>query len=338
MNAKLSPQAYEELIGQTVDILTVLDDSGVIQYESPSIKRISGYEPDELEGENVFEYLHPDDRQKALDAFYEIVEADEDYTTAGVELRFRHKDGSWLWLESRGSNQMATTIEGYVISSRDISARKEYEQQLKQERDRLDRFASVVSHDLRNPLNVIEGRLELAQEDCESEHLDAMEGSLDRVNELIDDLLTLSRESEAEPLLDAVNLQEIGEKCWQNLDTGEATLNIETERTIIADESQFKQVLENLFRNAIEHGGNDVTITVGALDNGFYVEDNGCGIQEDACDSLLEYGFSTKTDGTGFGLSIVNEIVENHDWNLNVAEGQDGGTRFEITGVETVAE
>lgn len=333
MNGELSAEPYKELVAQTVDMLTVVNESAIIQYVNPSGKRILGYEPDELEDENVVDYIHPDDQQRALDTFSELTEAEEGYTTASFELRFQHKDGSWLWLEGRGSNQMATAIEGYVISTRDISACKESEQQLKRERDRLDRFASVVSHDLRNPLNVIEGRLELAQEDCESEHLDAIDGSLDRVNELIDDLLTLAREGETEPLLDAVKPQEVSEGCWQNIDTGEATLKTETEKTIVADESQFKQVLENLFRNAIEHEGNDVTITVGALDNGFYVEDNGRGIPEDARDSLLEYGFSTKTDGTGFGLSIVNEIVENHNWDLNIAEGSDGGARFEIRNV-----
>lgn len=333
MNTRLSAHAYEELVAETVDILTVLDESGIIQFESPSIKRFMGYEPDELEGENVFKYIHSDDRQKALDSFYETVEEDEAYTDAGVELRFRHKDGSWLWVESKGSNQMATAIEGYVISSRDISARKEYERQLKRERDHLDRFASVVSHDLRNPLNVIEGRLELAQEEYESEHLDAMERSLDRVNELIDDLLILAREGETEPLLDAANLQELSEKCWRNLVTEEATLTIETEQTIVADKSQCKQMLENLFSNAIEHGGKNVTITIVGLNNGFYVEDNGRGIPEDARDSLFEFGFSTKSDGTGFGLSIVNEIVENHEWTLNVAEGTEGGARFEIRNI-----
>ncbi|MDS0297526.1 PAS domain-containing sensor histidine kinase [Halogeometricum sp. S1BR25-6] len=333
MGPKVEGEDFEKLITHTVDILTVLDGEGVIQYESPSVERVIGYKPDELEGENVFEYIHPDDRQKTIETFYEVTEADVGYTTGGVELRFRHKDGSWIWFEARGSNQTASVLEGYVISSRDISTRKEYEQQLKRERDRLDRFAGVVSHDLRNPLNVVQGRLELAQEDCESEHLDKMKGSVDRMDELIDDLLALSRESESEPILDAVSIHEISEKCWQNLCTKGATLNIETGENIIADESQLKQVIENLFRNAIEHGGEDITITIGVLDNGFYVEDNGRGIPEDARDYLLEFGFSTETDGTGFGLSIVNEIIENHNWALNVAEGREGGARFELRNV-----
>lgn len=334
MSNSLSVQAYEELIRHSVDMITVLDESGTIQYESPSVERVTGYELDELVGEHAFDYIHPDDRQKALDTFYEVTEASEDYTTGGVELRWQHKNGSWIWIEVRGSNQTATALEGYVISSRDISDRKETEQQLQRERDRLDRFASVVSHDLRNPLTVIEGRLELAQQECESDHLDSMAGSVDRMNELIEDLLILARKGETDPVVAAVDLQKLAENCWENVDTKTATLNIQTNRTIIADNGQLQQAFENLFRNAIEHGGEDVTITVGPLDNGFYIEDNGQGIPENVHDSLLKYGFSTKTDGTGFGLNIVNEIVENHNWRLNIKEGTDEGARFEITGVQ----
>ncbi|WP_435066662.1 PAS domain S-box protein [Haloplanus sp. C73] len=333
MAPQRTEQAFEELIAHTVDVLTILDDECVVQYQSPSIESVLGYAPDELVGERVVEYVHPDDQQMVLEQFYELIEADVEYTTAGVEFRFRHDDGSWVWLEARGSNQTGNALDGYVVSSRDISARKEYEQQLKRERDRLDRFASVVSHDLRNPLNVLQGQIELAREDCESEHFDAMERSVDRMNELIDDVLAFSRESETDPLVDAVNVREMSENCWQNLDTRAATLDIETAQPVVADENQFKQVLENLFRNSIEHGGDDVTITIGAVDDGFYVEDDGRGLPEGARDSILEFGFSTKADGTGFGLSIVNEIAENHDWDLRVAEGQEGGVRFEFRNV-----
>ena len=121
MSRQLSDEAYKELIGQTVDVLTLVDDGGVIQYESPSIERVLGYDPSELEGENVFEYVHPDDRQRVLETFYEVIEADKDYTSAGVEYRFKRKDGSWVWLESRGSNQTSTVLDGYLVSSRDIS-------------------------------------------------------------------------------------------------------------------------------------------------------------------------------------------------------------------------
>lgn len=333
MGMELSSQASEELVKHTVDVLTVLDDSGTIQYESPSIERVLGYTPEELEGRSVFDYIHPDDLPKALETLHNLVESEETYRTTVVELRFLHKDGSWRWVEARGSNQMTTALEGYVVSTRDISERKKYEQQLKDERDRLDRFATVISHDLRNPVNVIQGRLDLAQEEGQCEHLDAMQGSIDRVTELIDDLLRLAQGGGSESAFDVVNLQEAVDECWQNLVTEEAVLKVEMTKSIIADDGQVKQMLENLFRNAIEHGGDDVTITVGELGDGFYVVDDGRGFQKEVRDSLLEDGTSTNMGETGFGLSIVHEIVENHNWSLNITDGKEGGARFEIRNV-----
>lgn len=333
MTTELAVEEYRELLTHAVDIVMVVDESGTIQYQSPSVQRITGYAPDERVGNSAFERVHPEDEQKALDTFSEALESSAG-RVLGTEFRYRHKDGSWVWLEARATDQTVTAVDGFVVSLRDITQRKEYEAQLKRERDRFEEFASVVSHDLRNPLNVIEGRLELAQAACESEHLDAIGESLGRVNELIDDLLTLAREGETDVLLDGVRLQEITEGCWENIATDHATVTVETAHCIVADESQLKQVFENLFRNAIEHGGADVTITVGDLEEGFYVEDDGRGIPDEAQDSLFEYGCSTKPDGTGFGLAIVDRIVENHGWQLTVGEGKDGGARFEITGVD----
>jgi PAS domain S-box-containing protein len=335
MSGRLAPEVYEELMQHSVDVLTVLDTAGAIQYESPSIERVLGYDPDELIGDEVFDYVHPDDREAALETFYEVIEADGDYTTGAVELRFRHRDGSWVWLESRGSNQMASAIDGYLVTSRDISARKEYEQRLQRERNRLDRFASVISHDLRNPLNVASGRVELAQEACDSDHLDRAERALTRMDELIDDVLRVTRAGDAEPVMDAVSLETIAEDCWQTLETNDATLTVETTATIIADAGQLKQVLENLFRNAIDHGGAAVTVVVDTFEDGFYVADDGPGVPASTAtsDSLYEPGVSTKADGTGLGLSIVRELIENHGWRLQITNGDLGGARIEIRDV-----
>jgi signal transduction histidine kinase len=92
----------------------------------------------------------------------------------------------------------------------------------------------------------------------------------------------------------------------------------------------------NLIRNAIEHGGEDVTINVGELEDGFYVEDDGTGIPEEHWTNVFDASYSTSDDGGGFGLSIVKEIVHAHDWEIEVTDGIDGGARFEITGIEFV--
>jgi signal transduction histidine kinase len=219
-----------------------------------------------------------------------------------------------------------------------MTERKHREQELTQQNDRLEQFASIVSHDLRNPLTVAEGRLELAKEECGSEHLDAVADAHERMGALIDDLLTLARHGEEVGDIESVNLVTLSENCWKNVAIAEATLKADIARPVQADKSRLQQLLENLFRNAIEHGGADVTVTVGQVDGGFYVEDDGPGIPIDERDDVFEAGYSTDEDGTGFGLSIVKQVADAHGWNVHVTEGSDGGARFEITGVGFTAE
>jgi len=202
---------------------------------------------------------------------------------------------------------------------------------LQAQNEQLEQFTSIVSHDLRNPLKVAEGRLELAQAECDSEHLGAIGRAHDRMRALIEDLLTLAREGEAE--YGRSSLESVVEECWTTVNTGEASLHVETDRTIQADLTRLGQVFENLFRNAVEHGGDDVTVVVGELDGGFYVEDDGPGIAEDERDAVFEAGYSTATAGTGLGLSIVTEIIDAHGWQIRLTEGSEGGARFEITQV-----
>ena len=208
-------------------------------------------------------------------------------------------------------------------------------QQLESKNERLDKFASVLSHDLRNPLNVAEGRLELAQEELESQHFAPIERSHTRMRSLIDDLLSLARDGDDISELEPVDLNLFVEKCWSNVDTQQATLVANIEQTIQADRGQFKQLIENLIRNAVEHSDSEVTVTIGALDNGFFVEDDGSGIPSDERDEVFDFGYSTAANGTGFGLSIVRRIAEAHGWEIIVTEGTEGGARFEITKVTT---
>lgn len=203
------------------------------------------------------------------------------------------------------------------------------------ERDRLEEFASLVSHDLRNPLGVATGRLELAREECESDHLEPAANALTRMEQLIEDLLALARQGEAVSSRDAIHLPSLVEECWATVETGDATLTVTTDRTVLADESRLRQMFENLFRNAIEHGGEDVSITVGDLDDGsgFFVADDGEGIPEADRETVFQAGYSSTTEGTGFGLKIVQDIVKAHGWEIQVTDSTEGGARFEITKV-----
>jgi signal transduction histidine kinase len=88
---------------------------------------------------------------------------------------------------------------------------------------------------------------------------------------LINDLLMLAREGKQISGLEAVDLATLTKNCWRNVKSTEATVRIDAERTIWADQRRLQQLVENLMRNAIEHGGQDVMVTIGELDNGFYI-------------------------------------------------------------------
>jgi signal transduction histidine kinase len=232
---------------------------------------------------------------------------------------------------------------GRIVLLHEITSQKRREQELeatkqslKQTNEQLDQFASTVSHDLRNPLNVAQGRLELARTEAESEHLVAVGEAHERIEALIDDLLTLARQGNVIEETDAVDLATLAETTWQNVATAEATLIVETEQTIRADSARVEELLENLFRNAVEHAGGDVAVTVGELADGFYVADDGPGVPIEERGTVFDAGYSTADEGTGFGLHIVREITGAHGWEIRVTDSESGGARFEITSVEVV--
>ena len=222
-------------------------------------------------------------------------------------------------------------------------ALKDREQKLDAQNDRLEEFASIVSHDLRNPLNVAQGRLELALAEYDGEHLEAVDRSLGRMEALIEDILALAREGEAVADMEPVALDSVVDRSWQTVETEDSRLINQAGGRIMADESQLMELLENLIRNAVEHGSGeekaagDVTIHVGTLEDGFFVEDDGPGIPPEDRSQVFEPGYSTSPNGTGFGLHIVQRIVDTHGWSVQITEGGAGGARFECTDVEWVA-
>lgn len=212
----------------------------------------------------------------------------------------------------------------------------EQRQQLERERDRLDKFASIISHDLRNPLSVATGHFELVQAECDSDHLDDIARAHGRMETLIDEILTLAREGAVVDTLEAVDLADVVGDCWRTVETGEATLTVETTQTLQADPNRLRQLLKNLIQNAAQHGGEKAIVSIGDLDerNGFYIADDGPGIPMEEREMVFEAGYSTTDDGTGFGLDIVRQIVDAHGWDITVTESEAGGARIEITNVE----
>ncbi len=201
--------------------------------------------------------------------------------------------------------------------------------------DRLVTILSRVSHDLRNPLNVAQGYADMLADDLgSSSGAGTLRNSLDRIDSLIDELVVFAHSNNAAEHEQMLSLEALAHDSWSMVETESAVFIVEADRRVRADPDRLQHLFENLFRNAIVHGGGEVTVTVGTLADGFFVSDDGPGIPPEECETVFEAGYTTADDGTGLGLNIVAEIVEGHDWDIVVTESETGGARFEITGVE----
>ncbi|QAU11980.1 PAS domain S-box protein [Halorubrum sp. BOL3-1] len=325
---------YRTLVEALNDPVYVLDEDGQFQFVNESFVETFGYEFDEVIGSDVAIIKDEQSVEQGLNNLGRILSADG---PDGVyfETEIRSKSGESIPCEDHMAvlPYEGESFNGSVGILRDISDRKQREGELERRNKRLDEFASIVSHDLRNPLNVAEGNLKLLREECESNRIDTVERALTRMDDLIGDLLQLARVGDQIRSVQSADLTEVANDCWQNVETAEATLQTGGRYTIQADRSRLIQLLENVFRNAAEHGGPGVGITVGGLADGFYIEDDGPGIPEDERDNVFDAGYTTTQAGTGFGLSIVSQIVEAHGWDIHITEGSNGGARFEFTGV-----
>lgn len=233
-------------------------------------------------------------------------------------------------------NEILTApIEKPILFHRltNLLVRRNQTVELQEKTERLDEFASKLQHELRNPLQILNGYLMLAQESEKPVHFEKCKKALNRMERMINDILLIARGGDVEVEPESVGLPALLETSWAAISAPDAQLEIETEDRVSADRDLLHELIENLLRNAIEHGGTDVTITVGSLPDGFYIEDDGVGIPEDERDAVFEKGYSTSQLGTGFGLTIVAKIIDAHGWEIRVTEGTDGGARFEITGV-----
>ena len=226
-----------------------------------------------------------------------------------------------------------------MIAFRDITTQTSYERELDRQNRPLEDFASVVSHDLRNPLNVARGYTDLALETDDRELLRKVEQAHARMETLIDDLLLLTLDGKEVRDVEPVAVEAVAQRAWESVDAGSGTLELLDEiGRVDADTSRFRQLFENLFRNSVEHGCSEIaagetpTITVGPLhgSTGFFVADDGPGISPELRPHVFERGFTAASNGTGFGLAIVETIVEAHGWRIEIADTETGAC-FEIT-------
>ena len=297
----------------------------------------TGYGREEALGRNYRFLQGPETREEQVAELQRAIDAGEATT---VELRNYRENGELFWNRVTISplKDVSGEITHWVGFQEDITDSKRRERELERQNERLERFAGIVSHDLRSPMSVATGRIELAKADTESAgangNLDDALDALDRMETIVENTLTLARQGDTVGDLDPISLRTAAERSWRTTETGDSTLETVSDAEIRADADRMGIIFQNLFSNAARHAGPAVTVRVGATAEGFYVEDDGPGIPEDDRTTIFDPGHTTADDGTGFGLAIVNEIVEAHDWQIAVSESDEGGARFEITGVD----
>ena len=283
----------------------------------------------------------PDDTVSAL-AVENVSEAEDDVAPIAVMLPLGEHGVLGLAATSGTFDEfgidLAEVLAAHMEAALERAAReealRERERELAQQNERLEEFASIVSHDLRNPLSVAQGYL--GQVDVDEEITAEIDWALDRMDRLTDELLTLARQGQIVGDTEYVRLGGAAREAWQAVDTGSAELIVEDDGSIEADRERLLELIENLFRNAVEHAhdpDDPVTVAVGTLDDeaGFYVEDDGPGIPDDRKDEVFDQGYTTDDDGTGFGLYIVETLADAHGWTVRVtdaaADGRSAGSR-----------
>jgi len=290
---------------------------------------LEGRTPDEAWGEDVGDAIEP--------AFEAALDGEEE----SVEVSYAGRE--WLVHAVPITDERGDVFAGMTMAQ-NVTEQKEREQKLEEtvakleeSNERLESFASMLAHELRNPVTI--GQIYSQQLPAESESyakaVEYVTEGFDRIEEMIDVMLVLTRGREAVGERTPIDLPAMAQEVWGDVDGSEATLDVELDHTIRADETYVRHLLQNLLENAIQHGRRDVTIRVGDLPSGFYVEDDGPGIPEEERDAVFEAGYTTAAGqgGTGLGLAFVRELADVYEWDCAVTESDSGGARFEFTDV-----
>lgn len=328
-------ELFQHLIDESNALVFINDPvTGELLYANQTAADELGYALDDLIGTPVYEI---ETEFETVDEWHQHVDAVRERSRvrfAGVQQR---ADGSTFPVEVNLT--YVSLDEDYMVAiARNITERKQREAALEEQNERLERFVSIISHDLRNPLNVVSGYVDLLRSEYDDERLERIDAGEARMESIVADLLYLAREGTTPDTSTPVDIAPTAREAWQNVPTRDATLVVcDPLPTVRADRDRLLQVFENLFKNAVDHGGSDVTVTVRPIADGFEVADDGSGIATGDRERVFEDGFSTAPSGSGLGLTIVSEVVEGHGWSIEVTEGADGGAAFRITGLETVS-
>jgi PAS domain S-box-containing protein len=323
--------------------IEIIDERPIVRSVNPAFEDIFGYPPAEIRGESLNDFIVPDDREEEASNL-DARTADGKYndevltrSTATGEREFLYRGVPYQQGDSRYA---------FAVYS-DITEQKQREAELERKNEQLDEFASILTHDLRNPINIAEGYLKQVKEPNNQECIELIERAHDRMKAIIDDTLTLTKESQAVEEGEPIAINSLADSAWELVETEESELRVVDEFDVVGDSDRLARLAENLFRNAIDHNDEPVTVRIGMHDTiatttrtggderaAFYIEDDGCGIPAAQRDQVFELGETTSREGTGLGLPIVQRIAHAHGWNVQVADGGEGGAKFIFSNVD----
>jgi signal transduction histidine kinase len=316
----LAPVARTTLVATLSDAVVVVDEQHrVVDYNEQALQ----FWPD-LPGKegSPFGRACP---ELASRVDFSVLEARTTQISLSVDGEVRHFSLLVSPVERAGND---ASVIGHSLLLRDVTELETSRKRLAAKNHRLDQVAETISHDLRNPLNVARGYVDLVDAELEDpsirEHLERVQHSHDRMGEIIDDVLTVARQGSDGLEQTAVPVEDAVSEAWQSVQTREASLTVSGRGTVEADRSRLKTVFENLFRNAIEHAGSDVSIRVEVGRDGFVVEDDGPGLSPDCAENVFEHGYTTSEDGSGLGLAIVRTVADAHGWDVEIDTDHDG--------------
>lgn len=326
---------YRALVEEVMDGAHIIDEHGERVFFNGRSADVHNIDTDRLEREAPQIFVDEGIMDAAdLEAYNAVVGEllDGERESARVEMDLDLPDVGHRTAETRLTRLHSDKLRGVAATTRDVTDRVATERQLEARNRRLANLARFFSHDLRNPLNVASGYANLARETGDSEQFDKLDAALSRMDRLVDDLLFLTTRDTSDLGRTRLSLASVADRAWTNVDTADATLTVDTDRDVEANEGSLLRLFENVVTNAVAHGGETVTVTVRDTDDGFAVDDDGPGFPSES-QQLLDVGVSGG-DSTGLGLAIVEEVAEAHGWTLALGASPDGGARLRFGGVE----
>lgn len=328
-----SDRRFESLFDATPDPVAVVTVDGAITTANRAFVRTFGVDPGREADANLSDVDFEPARRVERHVYRGVNDGDPDDST----VRWTATDGSTRFVEL-SANAVLDRGDGSerVVVFRDVTDRETHERELERQNERLEEFAGTITHDLRNPLNIARGHLELARRERDCDHLETVADAQQRMQTLIEEVLALAQQGTVVIDPAPTDLAQTAEAAWNHVETDDGALSVEVEGRVLADPGRLTSLLENVFRNAIEHGGDGTTVRVVPIDGGFGVADDGPGIDLPAHRDPFDPGVSTNDHGTGFGLAIVAQIADAHGWRVDAGESAAGGARIDLRGVEFV--